>query len=160
MFLDRKLAHREKLHRLHGLYGSLRENVKATNRFNLVAKELDTNRVRIQQAVYVDNAAANGEFPHARNHGLFHETVIQEPGAQRRRFGNAAHLEFKAILHHRMRCRQAHQERIERTNRNKRVIAFYIAEKLKTFFDYPFERLLLFVRFQANRREKADKFFA
>ena len=31
VFLDRKFAHREKFHRLHGLYGTLRENVEATD---------------------------------------------------------------------------------------------------------------------------------
>ena len=160
MFLDRKLAHREKFHRLHGFYGTLRENVEATDRFNLVAKEFDTNRMRVQKAVHIHDAAANRELPHARNHRLFHESVIQEPGAKRRRFSNATHLKFEAILHHRVRSRKPHQERIERAYGHKRILALHIPEKFETFFENPFKGDLLFVGFKPNRREKADKIFA
>jgi len=59
-----------------------------------------------------------------------------------------------------MRCRETHQERIQRAHRNKGVCTFYIAKELEAFFDNTFERHLLFIRLQANRREKSDKIFA
>ena len=160
-FRHRKFTHREELDMRHLLQRTLRENIECTDRFNLVAVKFNTNRMRVQKAVHIDNAPANRKLTYAAHHRLFRKTVIEEPRAQRRRLQLIADAERTHLTHDFARFREFHQKSIERTNDNKRLFGMRnIAEKLQTFFKDPLERHLDFIRFQAERREKANKLLA
>jgi hypothetical protein len=79
-FRNREFAHREQVDKLFLFNGTLAENVEGTDGFHLVAKELDTDRMRIQKTVHIHNATANGELAHTAHHGLFDRT--HDPGTK------------------------------------------------------------------------------
>ena len=137
---------------------TLRENIERTDRFNLVAVKFNTNRVRVQKAVHIDNAPSNRKLAYPAHHRLFRKTMIEEPRAQRRRFQLVAHLERTHLTHDFARFREFHQEGIQRTHHNKRLIRTRnITEKLEAFFEHALKRYLDFVRLQAERRKEPDK---
>ena len=105
-FGNRELAHREQVDKLLFFYGALAEDVEGADGFHLVAEELDTDGVRVQEAVHVHNAAADGELAHPAHHGLFDEPVIQEPGPELGGFEYIAHLDAENVFQHGSRLRE------------------------------------------------------
>ena len=97
---DRELAHREQVDELLLFHGALAEDVEGTDGLHLVAEELDTDGVRVQEAVYVDDAAADGELAHAAHHGLLDKAVVQEPGPELGGLDDVAHLYLQYALEH------------------------------------------------------------
>ena len=106
--------------------------------------------MRVQKAVHVDNAAADGELAHPAHHGLFDKSVIQEPGPELGGLDNVAHLYLQYALEHTARLRELGKQSIQRAYHDKRdVLAGDVAEKLEAFFKDAFERNLGLVGFEA-----------
>ncbi len=114
----------------------------------------------LHEHVDIDDAAADRKLPHGPDDRLFHKAHVAERPAERQRIDLSTLSKDELFPFERICRGEAEQKGIKRADRDERGFSPRHFEKAQAFFENSVKGNLQVIRLDAERRKKADIFFA